>query len=79
MSNKNVVNDSYPLHRIDDQIDSLRGSAWFTTLDLTKDYHQMNLEYWFPQIYNIYNAYRTKTVEGLAFRLLRLSVLSFSI
>ena len=43
MINKNVVNNAYPLHRIDDQIDSLRGSAWFTTLDLTKGYHQINL------------------------------------
>ena len=44
MINKNVINDAYPLHRIDDQIDSMRGSAWFTTLDLTKGYHQMNLD-----------------------------------
>ena len=43
MINKNVINDAYPLHRIDDQINSMRGSAWFTTLDLTKGYHQMNL------------------------------------
>ena len=27
MIKKNVVNNAYPLHRIDDQIDSLRGSA----------------------------------------------------
>ena len=32
------------LHRIDDQIDSMPGSAWFMTLDLTKGYHQMNLD-----------------------------------
>ena len=44
MINKNVIADAYPLHRIDDQIDSMRGSAWFTTLDLTKGYHQMNLD-----------------------------------
>ena len=44
MINKNVIDDAYPLHRIDDQIDSMRGSAWFTTLDLTKGYHQMNLD-----------------------------------
>ena len=29
---------------IDNQIDSMCGSSWFTTLDLTKDYHQMNLD-----------------------------------
>ena len=44
MINKNNIDDAYPLHRIDDQIDSMRGSAWFTTLDLTKGYHQMNLD-----------------------------------
>ena len=44
MINKNFINDAYPLHRIDDQIDSMCGSAWFTTLDLTKGYHQMNLD-----------------------------------
>ena len=43
MINKIVVNNAYPLHRIDDQIDSLHGSAWFTTLDLTKGYLQINL------------------------------------
>ena len=44
MINKNVIDDAYPIHRIDDQIDSMCGSAWFTTLDLTKGYHQMNLD-----------------------------------
>ena len=44
MINKNFVNDAYTLHRIDTQIDSLRGSAWLTTLDLTNNYHQMNLD-----------------------------------
>ena len=44
MINKYVINDAYPLHSIDDHIDSMRGSAWFTTLDLTKGYHQMNLD-----------------------------------
>ena len=44
MINKNIIDDAYPLHKIDDQIDSMRGSAWFTTLKLTKGYHQMNLD-----------------------------------
>jgi hypothetical protein len=44
MINKNTIANAYPLHRIDDQIDTMRGSAWFTTLDLTKGYHQMNLD-----------------------------------
>ena len=44
MINKNVIDSTYPLYWIDDQINSMRGSAWFTTLDLTKGYHQMNLD-----------------------------------
>ena len=27
MINKNIINNAYPLHRIDDQIDSMRGTA----------------------------------------------------
>ena len=42
MINKNIINDAYHFHGIDDQINSMRGNAWFTTLDLTKVYHQMN-------------------------------------
>ena len=44
MMNKNIIDDACPLHWIDDQIDSMHGSAWFTTLDLTKGYNQMNLD-----------------------------------
>ena len=44
MINKKVFDDAYPLHWIDDQIDSMGGSAWFMTLELTKSYHQMNLD-----------------------------------
>ena len=44
MINKNVLDNAYPLHWKDDQIDSMRGSAWFTTLYLTKGYCQMNLD-----------------------------------
>ena len=43
MINKNIIDNAFPLHWIDDQIDSMRGSAWITTLDLTKGYHQINL------------------------------------
>ena len=50
MINKNVIVNAYPLHRIDNQIDSMRGSDWFTTLNLTKGYHQMNLDTSFVNI-----------------------------
>ena len=43
MINKKFIDNTYPFHWKDDQIDSMCGSAWFTTLDLTKGYHQMNL------------------------------------
>ena len=36
MINKNVIANAYLLHRIDNQIDSMCGSAWITTLDSTK-------------------------------------------
>lgn len=45
MVNKNIINDAYPLHRIDDQLDIMAGSKVFTTLDLTKGYHQMKLDF----------------------------------
>ena len=44
MVNKNIIDDAYPLHWIDDQIDCMAGSQVFTTLDLTKGYHQMKLD-----------------------------------
>ena len=29
MVNKNIVNNAYPLHQIDDQLDAMRGALWF--------------------------------------------------
>ena len=43
MVNKNVVNDAYPMHRVEDQLEAMSGASVFTTVDLTKGYHQMQL------------------------------------
>ena len=66
MINKNIIYNAYPLHRIDGQIYSMRGSAWFTALDLTKGYHQMNLYISSLRIYSIYDAYGTVSMDRLS-------------
>ena len=39
--NAATIKDSYPLPRIDDTLDALVGSKWFSTLDLKSGYHQV--------------------------------------
>jgi len=41
--NKQTVKDKYPLPRIDDTIDALHGSKYFTTLDLFTGYWQIEI------------------------------------
>ena len=36
MVNKNIVNDAYPMHWVEDQLEAMSGAVVFTTLDLTK-------------------------------------------
>lgn len=43
MVNLNIVNDAYPKHRIDEQQEVMAGCVVFTTLYLTKGYHQLIL------------------------------------
>ena len=43
MVNRHIVNNAYPLYCIKDQLDAMEGATVFTTLDLTKEYHQMKL------------------------------------
>ena len=38
-----TVKDSYPLSRIDDTLDALSGSTWFSTLDLQSGYWQVEM------------------------------------
>lgn len=41
--NKKTIKDHYPLPRIDDQLDSLSGFRYYTTLDLSSGYYQIPL------------------------------------
>ncbi|GBN14381.1 Transposon Ty3-I Gag-Pol polyprotein [Araneus ventricosus] len=41
--NEITKKDSYPLPRIDDALDALNGSQWFTTLDLKSGYWQVEI------------------------------------
>ncbi|MES9880089.1 MAG: reverse transcriptase domain-containing protein [Sedimenticola sp.] len=42
--NSLTYKDSYPLPRVDESIDTLRGSKWFTTLDLQSGYFQVEMD-----------------------------------
>ena len=42
--NDATVKDSYPLPRIDDSLDMLSGSKWFSTLDLASGYWQIEVD-----------------------------------
>ena len=39
-----TIKDSYPLPRIEDCLDALRGNTWFSTLDLASGYHQVLMD-----------------------------------
>lgn len=42
--NKNTVKDSYALPRIDEMLDTLAGSRYYTVLDMKSGYHQIEME-----------------------------------
>ncbi|GBN22770.1 Transposon Ty3-I Gag-Pol polyprotein [Araneus ventricosus] len=42
--NEITIKDSYPLQRIDDILDALNGSQWFSTLDLKSGYWQVEIQ-----------------------------------
>lgn len=39
-----TITDSQPLPRVDEALDALSGSAWFSTMDLQRGYWQIELE-----------------------------------
>ena len=43
--NNLTLKDSYPLPRIDEYLDALRGSKWFSTLDLQSGYFQVEMDH----------------------------------
>ncbi|GBN08843.1 Transposon Ty3-I Gag-Pol polyprotein [Araneus ventricosus] len=42
--NEITIKDSYPLLRIDDTLDALNGSQWFSTSDLKSGYWQVEIQ-----------------------------------
>lgn len=38
-----IINNAYPMYCIDNQLEAMAGSTVFTTLGLTKGYHQLLL------------------------------------
>ena len=42
--NNVTIKDSYPLPRIEDSLDALRGSQWFSVLDLSSGYFQVQMD-----------------------------------
>ncbi|GBL81222.1 Transposon Ty3-I Gag-Pol polyprotein [Araneus ventricosus] len=42
--NEIMIKDNYPLPRIDDTLDALNGSQWFSTLDLESGYWQVEIQ-----------------------------------
>ena len=42
--NEKTMKDAYPIPRINDNLDALSGSYWFTSLDCDMAYHQVPLE-----------------------------------
>ncbi|GBN71776.1 Retrovirus-related Pol polyprotein from transposon 297, partial [Araneus ventricosus] len=42
--NEITIKDSYPLPRIDDTLDALNGSQWFSTLDFKSGYWQVEIQ-----------------------------------
>ena len=42
--NKKIINDKFPLTRIEDVLDKLGRAKYFSTLDMTSSFHQIELK-----------------------------------
>ena len=42
--NEKTIKDAYPLARIDENLDTLEGAEWYSSLDLDMAYHQVPME-----------------------------------
>ena len=54
---QDIINDAYPMRRMEGQLESIRESTVFIMLDLTKGYHQLQLveESWEVKMFNTPN------------------------
>ena len=67
--NRLTKKDAHPLPRIDDTLDSLQGSCWFSTLDLASGYWQVEVD----------PAHKEKTAFTTPFGLHQFKVMPFGL
>ena len=60
-----TLKDAYPLPRVDDSLDALGGSKWFTTLDMTSGYWQISMDQEARREISICDSQWTLAVEGI--------------
>ena len=56
----------YLFHWIEDQLQAMASAKWFTTLDLTKKYHQIKIAEEIQGDHCVFNTQKTVSMESLA-------------